>query len=62
MCCSSRWRIVVGVAGRRGLVEVRLDVSGGGGAGVPSTFSSIHWPRFTGEVRFGAEVTVSMLP
>ena len=33
----------------------------GGGGGVPSTFSRIHLPRFTGLVRVGLEVTVSVL-
>ena len=35
---------------------------GGGGGGVPSMFSSIHLPRSTGDVRFGYDVTVRMLP
>src|SRR5262245_16543368 len=35
---------------------------GGGGGGAPSTLSSSHRPRNTGEVRFGYEVTVRMLP
>ena len=30
---------------------------GGGGAGVPSRLSRMNWPRFTGEVRVGLEVT-----
>ena len=31
--------------------------AGGGGAGVPRKFSRMNWPRFTGEVRVGFEVT-----
>ena len=31
--------------------------AGGGGAGVPRMFSRMNWPRFTGEVRVGFEVT-----
>ena len=60
---ARRWRIVVGAV-PAGAVSSRFvsTLSGGGGAGVPSTFSRIHWPRFTGEVRFGADVTVSTLP
>ena len=30
---------------------------GGGGAGVPRMLSRMNWPRFTGEVRVGLEVT-----
>ena len=37
-------------------------LGGGGGGGVPSTFSRIHLPRPTGEVRSEYEVTVRMLP
>ena len=36
--------------------------SGGGGGGVPSTFSSTHLPRSTGEVRWACEVTSRMAP
>ena len=35
---------------------------GGAGGGVPSMFSRIHLPRSTGDVRFGYDVTVRMLP
>ena len=35
---------------------------GGEGGGLPSRFSRIHEPRVTGDVRFGAEVTVRKLP
>ena len=35
---------------------------GGGGGGVPRMFSRIHLPRSTGDVRFGYDVTVRMLP
>ena len=35
---------------------------GGGGGGVPRMFSSSHLPRSTGDVRFGYDVTVRMLP
>ena len=37
-------------------------LGGGGGGGVPSRFSRIHFPRSTGAVRFGRDVTVKMLP
>ena len=33
-------------------------MGGGSGGGLPSRFSRIHEPRVTGDVRFGAEVTV----
>src|SRR5580658_7399915 len=35
---------------------------GGGGTGVPRIFSSTDWPRFTGDVRVGLELTVSTGP
>ena len=35
---------------------------GGGGGGAPRMFSRIHFPRITGDVRFGYAVTVRMLP
>ena len=35
---------------------------GGGGGGDPSTFSRIHLPRWTGDVRSGYDVTVRMPP
>ena len=31
---------------------------GGGGVGVPRMFSRRNWPRFTGEVRVGFDVTI----
>ena len=34
---------------------------GGGGGGVPRSCWRIHWPRFTGEVRLGFEVSVRTL-
>ena len=36
-------------------------VAGGGGGGAPSSCSSTHLPRFTGDVRVGFEVTVKTL-
>ena len=36
-------------------------VSAPGGGGVPRTFSSTHFPRRTGDVRAGPEVTVRTL-
>ena len=35
---------------------------GGGGAGVPRMLSRMNWPRFTGEVRAGFEVTARIDP
>ena len=35
---------------------------GGGGGGVPRRFSRIHFPRWTTDVRFGYDVSVSTLP
>jgi hypothetical protein len=63
MWCVRRSRIVVG-ADPAGAVWSRFvsTPSGGGGGGVPSKFARIHWPRLTGDVRFGADVTVKMLP
>src|SRR5689334_21913398 len=51
----------------RGLLLSSFSLSGGtlgggDGGGVPSTFSRIHFPRSTGEVRLGYDVTVSTLP
>ena len=34
---------------------------GGGGGGVPRICCKIHCPRFTGDVRFGFDVSVSTL-
>jgi hypothetical protein len=36
-------------------------LGGGGCGGTPSRFVRIHFPRSTGEVRFGYDVTVRML-
>ena len=57
-CCSMRCRKVPVSS----LPSFSSGTSGGGGGGgVPNRFSSIHFPRFTGEVRVGLEVTVRML-
>src|SRR3954467_302700 len=36
--------------------------AGGDGGGAPSRFSRIHFPRTTGDVRSGYDVTVRILP
>ncbi len=41
-----------------GLSSSSLTIGGGGGGGVPKILSSTHFPRLTGEVRVGLEVTV----
>ncbi len=60
-CAASRSR-----RRARGFAGLRSPASagtfgGGAGAGVPSTFSSTHLPRSTGDVRFGYDVIVRML-
>ncbi len=48
---------------RRSVFSFRAGTLAGGGlGGVPSTFSSSHLPRCTGDVRVAMEVTVRMLP
>ena len=60
-CCSSRCRTVA--ASMPSSFSISAGMSGGGGGGGdPSRFSSSHFPRTTGDVRFGCEVTVRMLP
>ncbi len=47
-----------------GLLVFSISVGtsgGGGGGGAPSTFSMIHLPRSTGEVRCAYDVTVRTL-
>ena len=49
---------------RRAASFARSAAAPGGGLGTaaPSRFCTIHWPRTTGDVRFGADVVVRMLP
>ena len=51
-----------GAQGTGGLGGLLAGLGGGGLGGLPSRFVRIHLPRNTGEVRFGIEVTVRMLP
>ena len=57
--CAHRRRR--GAGGRR-FVEVRLDVVRRRRRRRAEHVLSTHWPRLTGDVRFGADVTVRMLP
>src|SRR6266850_5114821 len=60
-CASNRWRTDVGLP-----VSLRSGKGGtsggGGGGGEPRSVSSTHFPRSTGDVRFGYDVTASRLP
>ena len=60
-CCAIRSRIDRTRLRHRSL-QKSPTFGGGGGGGIPSTFSRIHLPRSTGEVRSGYDVTVRMLP
>ncbi len=51
-----------GAAAGSSLSSAPGTFGGGGGGGVPSRFSSTHLPRSVGDVRFGYDVTVRMLP
>ncbi len=60
-CCSICWRMVSDLPSLPCAIRSGT-LAGGGGGGVPSSVSRIHFPRCTTEVRLGYEVTVSMLP
>ena len=51
-CRAMRSRIVAGAARSPGSSSSGMS-GGGGGGGAPSRFSSSHFPRSTGEVRWG---------
>src|SRR5579863_1167351 len=59
-CSSKRWRRETSVPIFDSLSEGTL--AGGGGGGVPSRFSSTHFPRTGGEVRVGYDDTVRIAP
>src|SRR5262249_7313141 len=59
-CCSRPSRTGPGFA-RLAFSLGAGAFGGGGGGGAPSKFLRIHFPRFTGEVRVGYDVTVKML-
>ena len=60
-CASSRARTVL--ASCPSTISTSASTFGGGDAGgVPSRFSSNHWPRSTGDVRFGYDDTSSTPP
>ena len=64
-CISSRSRTVSPVSPSASLASFARSAStpgGGVGTAAPRTFSTIHAPRTTGDVRFGADVAVRMLP
>ena len=60
-CCSMRSRTDFGLAAPASSSNGGTT-SGGGGGGVPSTFSSTHLPRSTGDVRWACEVTSRIAP
>ena len=61
-CSSIRWRSDVTFTCAASFSRFVSTPGGGFGGGAPSTFSSTHLPRVTGDVRFAADVTVRMLP
>ena len=46
-----------------GFIDQHVHVTGGGGeGGVPRMFSRMYFPRSTGDVRFGYDVSISTAP
>ena len=61
--CSNIWARKVFGSLSCFAVSSRSGTFGGGiGTAAPTMFSSTHIPRWTGDVRFGYEVTIRMLP